>query len=176
MPPPASSCASDRSVFGNWKVARSWGTSGRWLARKHDTLLFYARTPAYKFHTLPERSYLSHRYGFRNVQIHHDARGPYRWARMRDVWEIPALRGNMPERVAFPTQKPLALLHRIVKMVTDPEDLVGDLMCGSGTTLVAARELGRRAVGMDLSRDALALAAQRLREARPAEEPTEDPT
>ena len=153
---------------------RTGGTSRRWLARKHDTLLFYARTREYKFHPLRERSYLAHRYGFGNVRIHRDERGLYRWARMRDVWQVPALRGNMPERVAFPTQKPLALLRRIVTMVTDPGDLVGDLMCGSGTTLVAARQLDRRAIGMDISREALALAARRLRDAQPAQTAMED--
>jgi site-specific DNA-methyltransferase (adenine-specific) len=153
---------------------RTGGTSGRWLARKHDTLLFYARSRDYKFRPLRERSYLSHHYGFGNVQIYRDERGPYRWARMRDVWEIPALRGNMPERVDFPTQKPLALLSRIVKMVTDPGDLVGDPMCGSGTTLVAAAQLERRAIGIDICREALELAAARLRETRPAAEATED--
>ncbi|MBD3237008.1 MAG: hypothetical protein GF330_09910 [Candidatus Eisenbacteria bacterium] len=153
---------------------RTGGTSARWLARKHDTLLLYARTPDYKFHPLRERSYLRHHYGFGNVTILRDARGPYRWTGLRDVWEIPALRGNMPERVDFPTQKPLALLRRIVRLLTDPRDLVGDLMCGSGTTLVAAAQLGRRAIGMDFSREALMLAARRLREIEPLLPGTED--
>lgn len=142
---------------------RTGGVSGRWLARKHDTIFFYARSRAYKFNPLSERSYLAHRYGFRNVNIERDGRGLYRNSRMRDVWEIPALRGNMPERVAFPTQKPLALLRRIVALVTDPGDLVGDLFCGSGTTLLAAIESGRKAIGMDNCPAALALAQSRLR-------------
>lgn len=144
---------------------RTGGTSRRHLARKHDTILFYARTPAYKFHSLRERSRLAHAYGFANAGVLADEQGPYRLALMRDVWEIPALRGNMPERVAFPTQKPLALLARIVALVTDPGDLVGDLCCGSGTALVAAITAGRRAIGGDRSSGALRLAARRLEEA-----------
>jgi DNA modification methylase len=153
-----------RDLFINeiiWSY-RTGGTSGRWLARKHDTLLFYARSPAYKFHAVKEKSRLSHKYGFSNVEILTDERGPYRWALMRDVWELPALRGNMPERVDFPTQKPLALLRRIVSLVTDPGDLVGDFFCGSGTTLVAAVKENRRAVGMDISAEALGIASKRL--------------
>ncbi len=146
---------------------RTGGTGGRWLARKHDTLLFYARGPEYKFHRLKERSDLSHRYGFANAGVTVDERGPYRMTFMRDVWEIPALRGNSPERVPFVTQKPLALLRRIISLVTDPGDRVGDFLCGSGTTLVAATQMGRRAVGADISPDALSWTARRLQQLSP---------
>lgn len=141
---------------------RTGGTSGRYLARKHDTLLFYARTPAYKFHPLRERSALAHRYGFANAGVQEDEHGPYRMTRMRDVWEIPALRGNSRERVDFPTQKPLALLERIIDLVTDPGDRVGDFLCGSGTALVAALGRGRRAYGGDISAAALAVTRARI--------------
>ena len=141
---------------------RTGGAGQRRLARKHDTILFYARTRRYKFHALRERSNLAHRYGFANAGVQTDEQGPYRLALLRDVWEIPALRGNSPERVAFPTQKPLALLRRIVALTTDPGDLVADLLCGSGTTVVAAIALDRRAVGADISPAALALTRRRL--------------
>lgn len=143
---------------------RTGGTSGRWLARKHDTLLFYSRGPGYKFNPQRERSDLRHKYGFANADVRVDERGPYRMTRLRDVWEIPALRGNSPERVAYPTQKPLALLERIIALTTDPGDLVGDFCCGSGTALVAALRMGRRAVGGDHNPEALDLTTQRLRE------------
>jgi DNA modification methylase len=150
---------------------RTGGTGRRRLACKHDTILFYARGPASKFHPLRERSDLSHRYGFANAGVRTDEHGPFRMALMRDVWEIPALRGNMPERVAYPTQKPLALLRRIVNLVTDPGDLVGDFFCGSGTTLVAAASQNRRAIGADIARDALRVAAARLMDLHPAVQP-----
>jgi DNA modification methylase len=151
---------------------RTGGTGRRHLARKHDTILFYARGADYKFHPLRERSSLAHRYGFANAGVRVDVRGPYRMTGLRDVWEIPALRGNSPERVAFPTQKPLALLRRLIAIATDPGDLVADFFCGSGTTLVAAAEAGRRAIGMDLSRAALTIAARRL-EALPSRGPVD---
>jgi site-specific DNA-methyltransferase (adenine-specific) len=146
---------------------RTGGTSARRLARKHDTILFYARSGAYKFHPLRERSSLAHPYGFANAGVEIDDHGPYRMTLLRDVWDIPALRGNMPERVHFPTQKPIALLRRIVALVTDPGDTVADFFCGSGTSLVAAVEAGCRAYGSDISHAALQIAAQRLKEARP---------
>jgi DNA modification methylase len=153
-----------RKLFINeivWSY-RTGGTGTRHLARKHDTILFYARSPHYKFHRLRERSELSHKYGFANAGVRIDERGPYRMTLLRDVWELPALRGNSPERVPFPTQKPLALLKRIVSLVTDPGDLVGDFFCGSGTTLHAALDLGRACIGADMSARALELTRKRL--------------
>lgn len=66
------------------------------------------------------------------------------------------------ERVGYPTQKPVALIQEIVEAATLPGDLVLDPCCGSGSALVAARDLGRRAIGIDMSADAIATAAKRL--------------
>lgn len=141
---------------------RTGGAGKRHLARKHDTILVYAGGKDWKFHVVREKSYLAHKYGFSNVKIYQDERGPYTMTALRDVWDIPALRGNQPEAVGWPTQKPLALLKRLVECFTDPDDLVVDLCCGSGTSLVAARQLGRRALGVDASARAIATARARL--------------
>ena len=68
------------------------------------------------------------------------------------------------ERLGYPTQKPLALLERIVAASSNPGDVVLDAFCGSGTALFAARKLGRHWLGMDISPAAVALAARRLEE------------
>ena len=68
-----------------------------------------------------------------------------------DVWQLSALNGRAKERVGYPTQKPLDLLRRIIRASSNPGDLVLDPMCGSGTALVAAEELGRRWAGIDLN-------------------------
>lgn len=62
----------------------------------------------------------------------------------------------------YPTQKPLPLVREFVELFSDPDDLVLDPFCGSGTTLVAAAERGRRAIGIDISDEALTVAARRL--------------
>ncbi len=84
---------------------------------------------------------------------------------LRSVWaDIPEIR-NSPryaEATGYPTQKPLALLERIVTMTTHPGDLVIDPFCGSGTTLLAAERLGRRWIGIDRSPAAIETAARRL--------------
>jgi len=141
---------------------KTGGAGKRNLARKHDSILVYAAGPNWKFHPQREKSYLAHRYGFKNIEIHTDERGPYTYAAMRDVWDIPALRGNQREAVGYPTQKPLALLARLVECFTDPGDTVVDLCCGSGTTLVAAQKADRKAIGVDASEEAIKVAKQRL--------------
>jgi site-specific DNA-methyltransferase (adenine-specific) len=66
-----------------------------------------------------------------------------------DVWEIPYLNPKASERSGYPTQKPILLLERIIEISTDVNDVVLDPFCGSGTTLVAAKLLGRRFIGIE---------------------------
>lgn len=135
------------------------------FSRKHDTILYYVRNPARAiWNPQKEKSYLRHRYGFSNVQIHRDEGGEYTWVNCRDVFDIPALRGNQPERVDFPTQKPEALLERILRASSNEGSLVADFTCGSGTTLAVATRLGRRWIGCDRSRHAIQLTRKRLLE------------
>lgn len=88
--------------------------------------------------------------------------------RLGSVWnDIPAMVANTPllrEGTGYPTQKPLKLLERIVLGCSRPDDTVADLMCGSGTTLVAAALHGRRFVGADRSEVAIDVAKRRLSE------------
>lgn len=66
------------------------------------------------------------------------------------------------ERVGYPTQKPILLLERIINISTDKDDIVLDPFCGSGTTLVAAKLLGRNYIGIDKSKDAIEITMERL--------------
>ncbi|MBI5502221.1 MAG: site-specific DNA-methyltransferase, partial [Deltaproteobacteria bacterium] len=79
------------------------------------------------------------------------------WLDIPDAMHVPP-----SERTGYATQKPEALLERIVSASTDPEALVLDPMCGSGTTLAVAARLGRRAIGADRSRLAVHTAFARL--------------
>ena len=71
------------------------------------------------------------------------------------------------ERTGYPTQKPLALLDRIIKASSSPDDLVLDPFCGCATALVAADRLGRQWAGIDLSPLAIKLVKQRILEDSP---------
>jgi site-specific DNA-methyltransferase (adenine-specific) len=79
-----------------------------------------------------------------------------------DVWEIGIIGPVARERTGYPTQKPEALLERLINTCTGPDDLVLDPYAGSGTTLVVAPRLGRRVLGIDQSPEALDVIRQRL--------------
>lgn len=79
-----------------------------------------------------------------------------------DVWDIPIIAPSSPERTGYPTQKPRALLERLILALTDPGELVLDPYMGSGTTLEVARMHGRRAIGVDASLAAITCARRRL--------------
>ncbi len=82
---------------------------------------------------------------------------------MHDVWEdINFIAPTAFERLAFDTQKPEALLKRIVLASSNPGDIVADFFCGSGTTLAVAEKLGRRWIGSDLSKFAIQVTRKRL--------------
>lgn len=82
---------------------------------------------------------------------------------LNDVWsDIQFLRGNHPERVGYPTQKPEDLLSRIILAATKEGESVADFFTGGGTTAVVAQRLGRRWIACDQSRVAVAITADRL--------------
>ncbi|MFC1464058.1 MAG: DNA-methyltransferase [Candidatus Brachytrichaceae bacterium NZ_4S206] len=140
---------------------RTGGAGKRHFARKHDAILFYTASDDYTFHLQRERV----RYRKRFFGAQRDAHGYYADVLLRDVWEIPAVINVSSERTGYPTQKPLALLERIVAVSSNVGDVVLDPYCGSGTTLVAAQKLGRRWIGIDASEEAVRVARARLDEA-----------
>lgn len=82
---------------------------------------------------------------------------------VQDIWlDCRDAHNQMIEVTGYPTEKPLDLLRRIVSASSDVGDLVLDCFAGSGTTLVAAEELGRRWIGIDSSTEAITTAVKRL--------------
>jgi site-specific DNA-methyltransferase (adenine-specific) len=157
---------------------RRWSNSKKGLTPSHQTILFYSRSDAFKFNTV-FNSYSESTNIDQILQKRvRDGRGKAIYARdeagepvtnggkrgvpLGDVWDIPYLNPKAKERVGYPTQKPVLLLERIIELCTDPEDLVVDPFCGSGTTLIAAHLLGRSTIGIDCSQEAIDLAEQRL--------------
>lgn len=144
-----------------WHYATG-GIPTRWLARKHDTILFYAKGPKHNFHRLQEKKYLAHKMSRKGVPEYKDERGWYRFRYLDDVWEIPWLTPDSKERTGYPTQKPLRLLERIFEISTDPGDTVADFCCGSGTVAVAAAKSGRNWLCSDRSELAVDVVRDRL--------------
>ncbi|MEX2217304.1 MAG: DNA methyltransferase [Phycisphaerales bacterium] len=82
-----------------------------------------------------------------------------------DVWtDIPPLNMVAKERLGYPTQKPLALLDRIINASSNPNEIVLDAFCGCGTALVAAQNLNRQWIGLDISPTACRVMAKRLKD------------
>lgn len=85
-----------------------------------------------------------------------------------DVWaDIPPLNSQAQERLGYPTQKPVALLERILRLASKPGDVVLDPFCGCGTTVHAAHKLERQWIGIDITHLAISLIEKRLNDAFP---------
>ena len=86
--------------------------------------------------------------------------------RLQNIWvDIPPISANAAERLGYPTQKPEALLERILKASSSEEDLVLDPFCGCGTTVQVAQRLNRRWIGIDITHLAIGLIKKRLSDA-----------
>ena len=82
-----------------------------------------------------------------------------------DLWDdIPPINSQAAERLGYPTQKPEALLERIIEASSNPGDVVLDPFCGCGTTIAAAQKLGRRWIGIDITHLAIGLIRKRLKD------------
>lgn len=81
---------------------------------------------------------------------------------LSDVWDIPFINPQALERTGYPTQKPEALIERIMKASSNPGDLVFDCFMGSGTTQAVAMKLGRRFIGADINLGAVQTTTKRL--------------
>ena len=153
-----------------WSYHR-WTGATKHFQRMHDILLFYVKDRNFsKFNILTEPYSEKSKHKRRRQttvqadgtidQIYTDDTS--REKAMRDVWEISYLNSQAKERVSYPTQKPIALYKRIVAASSDAEDLILDPFCGCGPTLMAAEELNRAWIGIDLTYRAIGAVEQQF--------------
>ncbi len=131
----------------------SGGAGKNALAKKHDVMLHYRLEDA-PFNILREP------YATPNVTGREGFNDAGRM--LTDVWSIPIISTTGKERTGYPTQKPLALLDRIVQVFSNEGNTVMDTFCGSGTTGVAALMNRRNFIGSDISEEAVTLTKERL--------------
>jgi len=149
---------------------RTGGSSVRNWSQKHDIILFYSKTDKYTFNTQKEKAYTKSKsrkagiidYGGGEAEFFEDEYGVYNLVIARDVWDIPYINSQADERLHFDTQKPEALLKRIILASSNPGDIVADFFCGSGTTGAVGEKLGRRWIMCDLSKFAIHTTRKRL--------------
>ena len=162
---------------------RTGGSGKRTFARKHDTLLTYAGGRGYTFNRQKEKAYTKAKgrkpgvinYGAGKAEFFEDEGGVYNLVNMRDVWEIPYINSQSAERLGYQTQKPEALLERIIEASSNPGDLVLDPFCGCGTAVAVAHRLRREWIGIDITYLAVDLMRNRLRTTFPADFPEDEP-
>jgi len=157
---------------------RRWSNSAKGLMPAHQTIFFYSKTDQFKFNRIycpySETTNVDQilqlrardEFGISSYATNQNGENVYggikKGVPLSDVWEVPFLNPKAKERTGYPTQKPILLLERVIEISTQPGDLVLDPFCGSGTTLVAAKILGRHSIGMDCSEEAVNLAQRRL--------------
>ena len=162
-----------------WNVAALSGYKTRannWI-RGHDVLFYYTKSKNFTFNkqvTPHNQKYIDR---FNKIdedgRKYFDGRGKPRYLdeaikkgkAIGDVWSDIMSFQQTPtskEIIGYPTQKPLALLERIIKASSNKDDIILDPFCGSGTTLVAAKKLDRNYIGIDKSKEACAVSTQRI--------------
>ena len=160
-----------------WSYKR-WSNARKGLLNAHQVIFFYSKTKKFKFNRIytdyspttnldqifqkrvrdenGKTKYKTSEDG--DIELLEEKKG----VPLSDVWEIPYLNPKANERVGYPTQKPLLLIERVIKLVTEEGDTVLDPFCGSGTTLVAAQLMKRIYIGIDQLKEAIELSKQRL--------------
>jgi hypothetical protein len=133
--------------------------------RKHDTIYVYTKSTEYTFNADAVRipyddstvkTFSSPKAGFGKRPDLERGKVPEDW------WYFPVVARLHSERTGYPTQKPEAMLERIVLASSNPNDLVADFFCGSGTTAAVARRLSRRWLACDISPAAINTTRRRL--------------
>ncbi|MEM0050586.1 MAG: site-specific DNA-methyltransferase [Candidatus Bathyarchaeia archaeon] len=139
------------------------------FSKKHDSILIYSKGTDYKFN----EQRIPHKSGVHNTgQVFGDfspadpklkeemeKKGKLLEDWWIDIWSTDRYRGEL---IGYPTQKPEALLERIIKTSSDPGDVIADFFCGGGTAPAVAQRLGRRWIASDISRIAVEITKGRI--------------
>ena len=152
------------------------GEPKKFFKRKHDVILFYCKGQDYFFNSneavekisdFSKSKYTKQDESGLYKEIRHKDGKIYKQyqkeeMRLRDVWDIPIINAMASERLGYPTQKPEALLERIIRASSKEGDLILDPFCGCGTTVSIAERLKRNWVGIDITTLAINLIKRRL--------------
>ena len=152
---------------------RRWTGKSKNFQKLHDIILFYSKTSDYHFNELytdytegsvsRKKGGKLHRFkkGYETLLVS-DKEIDEKGVRENDVWHIPFIPPSSKERTGYPTQKPLTLLQRIIQASSNEGDIVLDPFCGCATTCVAAQQLGRKWIGIDIEKHAVNILIDRL--------------
>jgi site-specific DNA-methyltransferase (adenine-specific) len=155
---------------------RRWTGKAKKFQELHDVIFFYSKSGNYQFNVLftpyTEKS-LARKQTYHTRVKDGEAFVTSineKGVRENDVWcDIQLLNSQAKERLGYPTQKPEALLERIIKASSNEGDVVLDAYCGCGTTVAVAQRLNRQWIGIDITYQSIALILKRLKDRYPNE-------
>ena len=157
-----------------WYYTNKYGANSSAFDSFHNTLFLYSKGKGFTYHPfmIPVKEARTQPVRKWNKQLGinewlRDEKGNYMYQESNekeagDVWEIPVINPMADERTGYPTQKPEALLERVIKCCSNPGDLVLDCFMGSGTTHAVAMKLGRKFIGADINLGAIQTTTKRL--------------
>lgn len=153
-----------------WSYKRWTGKSNNKLQSMHDNILFYGNKNNkinHQYEKISNPKLYQNRKDKNGAVIRNDDGSvkyfPQYERQISDVWEINILNPRAKERVGYDTQKPKELLERVIKIGSNKGDVVADFFMGSGTTIVAAKELGRNYIGCDINPKSIEITKERLK-------------
>jgi DNA modification methylase len=164
-----------------WSYKRYTAASNR-FQRLHDVIFLYSKSSKAVFNDIREE--YGEKSGKADSHYKQDQDGKwFRWQKRKgeepykvflsegrrsgDVWEMPIINASAKERLGYPTQKPEALLERIIQASSNEGDVVLDAYCGCGTTVAVAQRLKRRWIGIDITYQSISLILKRLQDKYP---------
>ena len=151
---------------------RTGNLSNKQFQRKHDTIFFYTKEADWVFTPQEIKEYYFCLYGpgfkssFEGRQSSADEYGEYRISQVDDVWDISGVFTLSQEHQQYATQKPEALLERIIKASSSEDMIIADFFGGSGVTAKVANDLGRSFIHVDIGINSIQTVRDRLVEAK----------
>ncbi|MGI9461076.1 MAG: DNA methyltransferase [Alphaproteobacteria bacterium] len=137
---------------------KSGGASSYYFAKKHDIIFYYRMSKEnFTYNNEKEKSYMGKNYktGNKKVKLYNDNKGIYTLVNPKDWWQISMMATSSKKRMGYDTEKPPALLEKIIKASSNEEDIIFDPFCGCATTLISAHKLNRQWVGIDIAYHAI---------------------
>lgn len=158
-----------------WYYSNKFAKTVDRCVRSHDNIYFYTKSQVYTYNPLLISSKSDNiakynkidKNGNRYMEVSGRKRFYHGGKRViSDVWEIYHVNSQSKERIGYATQKPLELVNRIIKTSSNEDNIVADFFCGSGTSLIAAKFLGRKYFGVNINPEAVRLTKERLTSSR----------
>lgn len=155
---------------------RRWTGNSKGFLKMHDNILMYSKSKDFTFNT-QWTDYTDN--SLKRKQHYHtrikdgaifETEINTKGVKDNDVWQLPLLNSQSKERVGYDTQKPKKLLEKIIMTSSNEGDTIADFFCGSGTSLIVAKELKRNFIGCDINEKAVSTSNVRLLQTKEGEE------